>query len=153
MRAALVTRPLDIAALVAEVAHPGTGATTLFVGTVRDQHEGRAVSGIDYEAYGPMALRELETILAEAAERFATDRVVVEHRLGTLAVTEASIAIAVAAPRRVAALEAQRYVIEAVKARVPIFKREHYVDGTRAWVDNRGGSVVATSPTSSAVAP
>lgn len=148
MRAALVTRPLDIAALVAEVAHPGTGATTLFVGTVRDQHEGRAVSGIDYEAYGPMALRELETILAEAAERFATDRVVVEHRLGTLAVTEASIAIAVAAPRRVAALEAQRYVIEAVKARVPIFKREHYVDGTRAWVDNRGGSVVATSPTS-----
>jgi molybdopterin synthase catalytic subunit len=153
MRAALVTRPLDVAALVAEVAHPGTGATTLFVGTVRDQHEGRAVSGIDYEAYGPMALRELETILAEAAERFATDRIVVEHRLGTLAVTEASIAIAVAAPRRVAALEAQRYVIEAVKARVPIFKREHYVDGTRAWVDNRGGSVVATSPTSSAVAP
>ncbi|MFM2140694.1 MAG: hypothetical protein RLZZ25_959 [Gemmatimonadota bacterium] len=148
MRAALVTRPLDVAALVAEVAHPGTGATTLFVGTVRDQHEGRAVSGIDYEAYGPMALRELETILAEAAERFATDRIVVEHRLGTLAVTEASIAIAVAAPRRVAALEAQRYVIEAVKARVPIFKREHYVDGTRAWVDNRGGSVVATSPTS-----
>lgn len=148
MRAALLTRPLDVAALVAEVAHPGTGATTLFVGTVRDQHEGRAVSGIDYEAYGPMALRELETILAEAAERFATDRIVVEHRLGTLAVTEASIAIAVAAPRRVAALEAQRYVIEAVKARVPIFKREHYVDGTRAWVDNRGGSVVATSPTS-----
>ena len=148
MRAALVTRPLDVAALVAEVAHPGTGATTLFVGTVRDQHEGRAVSGIDYEAYGPMALRELETILAEAAERFATDRIVVEHRLGRLAVTEASIAIAVAAPRRVAALEAQRYVIEAVKARVPIFKREHYVDGTRAWVDNRGGSVVATSPTS-----
>jgi len=152
MRAALVTRPLDVAALVAEVAHPGTGATTLFVGTVRDQHEGRAVSGIDYEAYGPMALRELETILAEAAERFATDRIVVEHRLGTLAVTEASIAIAVAALRRVAALDAQRYVIEAVKARVPIFKREHYVDGTRAWVDNRGGSVVATSPTSSAVA-
>jgi molybdopterin synthase catalytic subunit len=148
MRAALVTRPLDVAALVAEVAHPGTGATTLFVGTVRDQHEGRAVSGIDYEAYGPMALRELETILAEAAERFATDRIVVEHRLGTLAVTEASIAIAVAALRRVAALDAQRYVIEAVKARVPIFKREHYVDGTRAWVDNRGGSVVATSPTS-----
>ena len=151
MRAALVTRPLDVAALVAEVAHPGTGATTLFVGTVRDQHEGRAVSGIDYEAYGPMALRELETILAEAAEHFGTDRIVVEHRLGTLAVTEASIAIAVAAPRRVAALEAQRYVIEAVKARVPIFKREHYVDGTRAWVDNRGGSVPAVTPASAAV--
>ena len=148
MRAALIARPIDVTALVAEVAHAGTGATTLFVGTVRDQHEGRAVTGIDYEAYEPMALREFETILAEAAERFATDRIVVEHRLGTLAVTEASIAIAVAALRRVAALEAQRYVIEAVKARVPIFKREHYVDGTRAWVDNRGGSVVATSPTS-----
>ena len=148
MRAALIARPIDVAALVAEVAHPGTGATTLFVGTVRDSHEGRAVTGIDYEAYEPMALREFETILAEAAERFGTDRLVVEHRLGMLAVMEASIAIAVAAPRRVAALEAQRYVIEAVKARVPIFKREHYVDGTRAWVDNRGGSVVATSPTS-----
>ena len=145
MRVALVTQPIDLAALVAEVAHPGTGATTLFVGTVRDQHEGRAVSGIDYEAYEPMAIRECETICAEAAERFGTDRIVVAHRLGTLGVTEASIAIAVAAPRRVAALEAQRYVIEAIKARVPIFKREHYVDGTRAWVDNRGGSVAAAA--------
>ncbi|MEN9790816.1 MAG: hypothetical protein RLZZ63_474 [Gemmatimonadota bacterium] len=145
MRIALVDRPIDVAALVAEVAHPSTGATTLFVGTVREQHAGRAVTGIDYDAYAPMALRECETIVAEAVERFGTDRIVVEHRLGTLAVTEASIAIAVAAPRRVAALDAQRYVIEAVKARVPIFKREHYADGTRAWVDNRGGSVVATS--------
>jgi molybdopterin synthase catalytic subunit len=145
VRVALIDRPIDVAALVAEVAHPGTGATTLFVGTVRNQHAGRAVTGIDYDAYAPMALRECETILAEAAERFGADRIVVEHRLGTLAVTEASIAIAVAAPRRVAALDAQRYVIEAIKARVPIFKREHYVDGTRAWVDNRGGSVVATS--------
>ena len=145
MRVALIDRPIDVAALVAEVAHPGTGATTLFVGTVRDQHARRAVTGIDYDAYAPMALRECETILAEAAERFGTDRIVVEHRLGTLAVTEASIAIAVASPHRAAALDAQRYVIEAIKARVPIFKREHYADGTRAWVDNRGGSVVATS--------
>jgi molybdopterin synthase catalytic subunit len=153
MRAALITRPIDVAALVAEVAHPGTGATTLFIGTVRDLHDGRAVTGIDYEAYEPMALRECEAILAEAVERFGTDRIVVEHRVGTLAVTEASIAIAVAAPRRVAALEAQRYVIEAVKARVPIFKREHYVDGTRAWVDNRGGSVAAASAVGAGITP
>ncbi|MGA1309312.1 MAG: molybdenum cofactor biosynthesis protein MoaE [Gemmatimonadaceae bacterium] len=146
MRVALVTQPIDLAGLGADVAHPGTGATTLFVGTVREVHAGRAVTGIDYEAYEPMAVRECETICAEAAERFGTDRIVVVHRLGTLAVTEASIAIAVAAPRRVAALEAQRYVIEAVKARVPIFKREHYVDGTRAWVDNRGGAVTADAP-------
>ena len=145
MRIALVDRPIDVAALVAEVAHPSTGATTLFVGTVREQHAGRAVTGIDYDAYAPMALRECETIVAEAVERFGTDRIVVEHRLGTLAVTEASIAIAVAAPHRVAALEAQRYLIEAIKARVPIFKREHYADGTRAWVDNRGGSVATAS--------
>ena len=88
MRVALIDRPIDVAALVAEVAHPGTGATTLFVGTVRDQHAGRAVTGIDYDAYAPMAHRECETIGAEAAERFGTDRIVVEHRLGTLAVTE-----------------------------------------------------------------
>ncbi len=143
MRTAIVERPLDAAALLAEVASPASGASTLFVGTVRDVNEGRAVTGIDYSAYGPMAERELAAVVSEAAERFATDRIVVEHRIGTLGLGEASIAIAVSHARRAAAMDAQRFVIEEVKRRVPIWKREHYADGTREWVDPAGHSHAA----------
>lgn len=143
MRAAIVDHPLDPTALLAEVADLGSGASTLFVGTVRRSNQGRAVTGIDYSAYEPMALREMETIIREAAEQFGSQHIVVEHRLGTLALGEASIVIAVSHERRAAAMDAQRFVIEEIKLRVPIWKREHYVDGDRAWVDNLGGAVAA----------
>ncbi len=135
MRAAIVDRPLDPASLLAEVATPASGASTLFVGTVREVNEGRVVTGIDYSAYGPMAERELASVVAEARERFGTERIVVEHRIGTLRLGEASIVIAVSHARRAAAMDAQRFVIEEVKRRLPIWKREHYADGTREWVD------------------
>jgi len=143
MRVAIVDHPLDPTALLAEVADVATGATTLFVGTVRRTNLGRPVTGIDYSAYAPMAEREMATICKEAMAQFATDRIVVEHRVGTLALGEASIVIAVAHERRAAAMDAQRYVIEEIKKRVPVWKREHYADGTREWVDNLGGSVPA----------
>lgn len=135
--------PLDPTALLAEVADAGSGASTLFVGTVRRSNQGRAVTGIDYSAYAPMAEAEMQRIAEEAVARFGTMHVVIEHRLGTLTLGEASIAIAVSHARRAAAMDAQRYVIEEFKARVPIWKREHYVDGDRAWVDNQGGAVAA----------
>jgi molybdopterin synthase catalytic subunit len=135
MRTALVERPIDLAALLAEVAGTGNGAALLFVGTVRDVNDGRAVTGIDYSAYAGMAAKELDAIVREAAQRFGTDDVVVEHRLGTLGLGEVSVAIAVAHPRRAPAYEASRYVIEELKRRVPVWKREHYADGTREWVD------------------
>ena len=135
MRSAVVSTPLDPARLLAEVAHPANGAAILFVGTVRDVNDGRAVTGIDYSAYASMAERELAAILVEAAERFETDHVVVEHRIGTLTVGDASVAIAVAHPRRGAAYEASRFVIEELKRRLPVWKREHYADGGREWVD------------------
>ena len=135
MRAALVDGPLDPARLLAEVSTPENGAAILFVGTVRDVNDGRTVTGIDYSAYAAMATRELESILSEAAGRYATSNLVVEHRLGTLTVGEASVAIAVAHPRRTAAYDASRFIIEELKRRVPIWKREHYTDGTREWVD------------------
>ena len=135
MRSRLVTSALDPARLLAEVADPAHGAAILFVGTVRDVNEGRAVTGIDYSAYAGMAERELTAIVTEAAARFGTPHVVVEHRVGTLAVGEASVAIAVAHPHRAAAYDASRFVIEELKRRVPIWKREHYADGTREWVD------------------
>ena len=134
MRTALVDGPIDLAALIAEVAHTSTGATLLFVGTVRDVNDGRGVSGMEYSAYRSMAERELADIVREAAKQFATEHIVVEHRLGTLELGEASVAIAVAHPHRGAAYDANRYVIEQLKQRVPIWKLEHYVDGTREWV-------------------
>ena len=135
MRTALVQRPLDAAALLAEVSRTANGAAILFVGTVREVNDGRPVSGIEYSAYAAMAARELQAIAQEASERFATPDVVVEHRLGALELGESSVVIAVAHPHRGAAYEASRYVIEQLKRRVPIWKREHYTDGTREWVN------------------
>ena len=135
MRTAIVEHPLDPARLLAEVASPASGASTLFVGTVREVNAGKAVSGIDYSAYGAMAEEELARVVAEAGARFETDRIVVEHRLGTLALGDASIVIAVSHARRAPAMDAQRWLIEEIKRRVPIWKREHYTDGTREWVD------------------
>ena len=135
MRTAIVDHPLDPAALLAEVADTASGASTLFVGTVRRTNVGRAVTGIDYSAYGAMAEKELAAIVAEAVAEFGTERIVVEHRVGTLTLGEASIIIAVSHERRAAAMDAQRFLIEEIKKRVPIWKREHYADGTREWVD------------------
>jgi molybdopterin synthase catalytic subunit len=143
MRVALVERPLDPAALLAEVADVAHGATALFVGTVREVNDGRAVSGIDYSAYHAMAERELAGIAAEAVARFGTPALVVEHRLGHLALGEASVVIAAAHAHRAPAMDAVRHVIEEMKRRVPIWKQEHYADGTREWVDPTRLAVVA----------
>ncbi len=135
MRAALVAGPIDVTALAREVASTSNGATVLFVGTVRDVNDGRPVTGMEYTAYKTMAEREMNDIVREASEQFATTDVVVEHRLGALELGEASVAIAVAHPHRGGAYAASRYVIEQLKQRVPIWKLEHYTDGTREWVD------------------
>src|SRR5688572_1760476 len=108
MRAALASSALDPAKLLAEVADPTNGAAILCVGTVREVNEGRAVTGIDYSADASMAERELTSIVHEAASRFETPHVVVEHRVGTLGVGDASVVIAVAHPRRGAAYDASR---------------------------------------------
>lgn len=135
MRAALVHRPIDAAVLLAEVQRARNGAAVLFVGTVRETNDGRAVTGMEYTAYEAMAERELRLVVEEAAEQFGTEDIVVEHRAGELAIGEASVVIAAAHPHRTRAFEAARYVIEQLKRRVPIWKLEHYVDGTREWVD------------------
>lgn len=146
MRARLVDHPIDIAALLASVASVANGAIVLFLGTVRNTNEGREVSGIEYSAYRGMALRELRAILDEAAHRFGTTGLAVEHRLGTLALGDMSVAIAAAHPRRAQAYAASRFIIEELKRRVPIWKLEHYVDGTRQWVSAASGSPHAGEP-------
>jgi molybdopterin synthase catalytic subunit len=144
IRTAIVEQVIDAAALLAEVTTAATGATTLFVGTVREQNAGRAVSGIEYSAYTAMAADELQRIAEEASAQHAGLRIVIEHRVGTLTLTDISVAIAVAHARRAPALDAQRFAIEALKQRVPIWKREHYLDGERQWIDPT--AIVATAP-------
>lgn len=135
MTARLVEGPIDPTALLRDASGDGHGATALFLGTVRNSNDGRPVDGIDYSAYAAMAVAELDRIVVEAMERFPGVVVVVEHRTGTLRVGEVSVAIACGHAHRGPALDANRYVIEQLKRRVPIWKREHYLDGTSEWVD------------------
>lgn len=133
MRVAVVDRPIDVAALVAEVTAPAHGALSLFIGTVRDVNDGRAVEAIEYNAYVPMAEREMSAIAREAVEQFGITHIVIEHRTGYVALGQASVAIAVAHAHRAPAMDASRWIIEQLKVRVPIWKMEHYVDGSRQW--------------------
>ncbi|GDX87192.1 molybdopterin (MPT) converting factor, subunit 2 [Gemmatimonadota bacterium] len=144
-RAAVVERPIDVAALQSEVSSSDAGAVTLFIGIVRDTNAGRAVLGIEYSAYSGMAARELDAILLEATAAFAGVALAVEHRVGTLAIGDASVVIAAAHAHRAPALDACRYVVEQLKQRVPIWKRELYVDGSRDWVHARTDGVVSES--------
>lgn len=131
-----ITRdPIDAAALLREVVSSADGAALLFWGVVRDHNDGRAVTGLEYEAYAPMAVGVLEEIAAEARERWPLGGIAVVHRVGKLAIGEASVGIAVASPHRAEAYEASRFVIEEVKRRVPIWKRESYADGAGEWLD------------------
>jgi molybdopterin synthase catalytic subunit len=135
LTAALVDRPIDPASLLTAVADHRTGATVLFLGTVRDTHDGRAVIGIDYHAYTSMAEREIRSVIEEAARRFDLVALAVEHRIGYLELGDVSVGVAASHPRRQPALDATACVIDEIKRRVPIWKREHYADGTREWVD------------------
>ena len=132
---ARITRePLDAARLLDDTLSPADGAALLFWGVVRNEHGGRAVGHLEYQAYAEMAEREMLAIAEEARGRWETGAIRVVHRVGRLEVGQASVAIAVAAPHRGEAYEASRYVIEQLKQRVPVWKREGYVDGDTEWV-------------------
>ncbi len=145
IRTAIVDAPIDVAALLRTVTSEATGATTLFLGTVRDVNEGRAVTGIEYSAYTAMAAEELQRVADDAATRYEGIRVAVEHRIGSLQLQEISVAIAVAHARRAPAMDAQRFIIEELKRRVPIWKREHYAEGDWHWVDPTAQSAAVES--------
>lgn len=132
---AVVTGPISLDALMGRVQGPGTGALALFLGTVRNSNDGRAVRGMDYEAYGPMAEAELGRIVAETMAEVPGVALAVEHRVGTLAIGDVSVAVVAGHPHRAPAFEAARRVIEELKRRVPIWKREHYAEGDWEWLD------------------
>jgi molybdopterin synthase catalytic subunit len=130
----VVRGPIDADALLREAVSPSDGAALLFWGVVRNENEGRGVAHLEYQAYVEMAEREMEKIAEEARERWGTGEISVVHRVGRLEVGEASVAIVVAAPHRAETYEASRYVIEELKRRVPVWKREGYVEGPSEWV-------------------
>lgn len=134
IHARLTTDPIDANALLAEIAHDADGAQVLFLGVVRNHHQGREVLRIDYEAYEPMALKELQRITEEVARQYELERVLVVHRFGRHEVGDASIAVVIGSPHRAPAFEAAKEIMDRVKKDVPIWKKEHFADGTIEWV-------------------
>lgn len=116
------------------VGDPGAGGTCVFLGTVRDRSDAGAVTALSYEAWEELAVARLEELADELFERWPLRKVALLHRFGELAIGETSVAIAVSAAHRAEAFEACRFVIDALKQRVPIWKREVWNDGTGTWV-------------------
>jgi molybdopterin synthase catalytic subunit len=129
----LTDGPLDPVAAVAAVAGRGRGAVVVFLGTVRDHHQGRKVAGLAYSAYRSMAAAVLQGIVADLEAAGEDLRAAIVHRLGEVPVGEPSVVIAIASPHRAAAYEASRTALERLKSEAPIWKRERYADGGAAW--------------------
>ena len=126
--------PVDPSTIVAAVSAPEAGAVVLFVGTVRDHSPGRTgVTHLEYEAYDEQVVDKITEVVAEVRERWPVRQVAAIHRIGELGVGEISIAVAVSSPHRSDAFEAGRYLIDEVKARAPIWKKEHWPGGAE-WV-------------------
>jgi molybdopterin synthase catalytic subunit len=131
----LVEHPIDASALIKSVAAADKGAISLFLGTVRDTNDGRAVTSLRYSAYSEMAEAELVKIANEMSEQFGVTTAIIEHRLGFLDIGDIAIGIAVAHEHRAPAIASVAYAMDEIKRRVPIWKEEEYADGTKEWVD------------------
>lgn len=128
---------IDTQALARAVTTPECGACVLFTGIVRRLSDDlQAVTGLHYEAHDAMAVAEFEAIAAEARGRFGECRIAVQHRTGDLTIGEVAVAVAVASPHRQTAFDACGYVIDELKARAPIWKKEHYANGESSWREN-----------------
>jgi molybdopterin synthase catalytic subunit len=133
----LSREPIDPWPLVAELRRSSDGGLALFVGVVRDRHEGRTVVRLEYEAYLPMAEKELERIAGDLSRAHPAARVAMRHRLGVLEVGDVAVVVAASAPHREEAFAACRDGIEAIKARLPVWKRE-WGPGGSLWVEPCG---------------
>jgi molybdopterin converting factor subunit 1 len=128
------SEPLDVRRVEAAVAHDGAGAVCTFTGIVRDNSRGQAVTHLEYEAFGEMALTQMHRIADEIAERWPEARVAMAHRTGRLEIGEASVVVATSAPHRAEAIAACKWGIDRLKESVPIWKKEHAADGT-FWIE------------------
>lgn len=133
----LTDRDIDTEALRAEHAHDASGGFVCFEGWVRNHNDGRTVRGLQYEAYEALAVSEGNAIIAEALERFDVRSARCQHRIGRLAIGEIAVWVGAGSDHRDAAFKACRYIIDEIKARVPIWKKELYVEGDTEWIDCR----------------
>jgi molybdopterin synthase catalytic subunit len=128
-------RAIDTAAARRELLHPGAGGYVSFEGWVRDFNEGREVTRLEYEAFQALAVTEGERILGEARQRFPLEAAACIHRVGSLDLQDLAVWVGVSAVHRGEAFDACRYIIDEVKHRLPIWKKEHYRDGSSGWVN------------------
>ncbi len=135
MMFAIRSEPLNAEQLKSEAEDPACGALVTFEGWVRNHNEGHDVTSLEYEAYSALAVAEGERILAEAKEKFGLEKAVCVHRVGHLQIGDIAVWVGVSTPHRDAAFKANRYIIDEIKVRVPIWKKEHYVAGDSGWVD------------------
>ncbi|MEI8381636.1 MAG: molybdenum cofactor biosynthesis protein MoaE [Planctomycetota bacterium] len=134
----LTHEPINYQALTESVRSPNSGAVVLFLGTVRELTGGRRTVALDYEGYPAMAEAKLAELEAEACLRWPIDRVGIIHRLGHLELGDISVAVAVSCPHREQAFEAGKFLIDELKVRVPIWKKENWDDGSTEWVHPGG---------------
>jgi molybdopterin synthase catalytic subunit len=127
--------PIDIASLAQALRDARAGAYVAFEGWVRDMNDGATVESLEYEAYRPLAEKEGARILEEARAKFALTGADAVHRVGHLRLGDIAVWVGVTAPHRGAAFEACRYIIDEAKARVPVWKKEHYASGASAWIN------------------
>lgn len=144
----LSDKPLNLNELVTAVGDPRAGAIVTFIGTTRDNNEGRRVYSLEYEAYPGMAEQEMRKLGEEAAAQWLVSSIAVLHRIGRVPIGEASVMIAVASPHRDEGFKACRYVIDELKKRVPIWKKEIY-EGGEVWIGTQSGERMAVLPTTS----
>lgn len=129
----LTHQPIDYHTLTESVRNNGAGAVVLFLGTVREFTQGVQTAWLDYEAYPEMARASMAQLEADVRAGFTVIDVAISHRFGTLQLGDISVAIAVSAPHRAQAFDAGRWLIDTLKERVPIWKKEHYSDGREEW--------------------
>jgi len=137
-------KPINLQELVDFVTDPEAGAIATFIGTTRNNNEGRKVIALDYEAYPEMAEKQLARLGQEASQRRPICRMAIVHRLGPVQITEPSVIIAVSAAHREAAFAACRFAIEEIKKTVPIWKKEVY-EGGEIWIGTQSGQPLTRS--------
>jgi len=126
---------IDVASLKDALSNPGAGGFCAFEGWVRNVNEGREVERLEYEAYEPLVISEGNKVLAEAKERFPYLEARCVHRIGLLQIGDLAVWVGVASAHRDEAFKACRFIIDELKTRLPIWKKEHYVDGDSGWVN------------------
>jgi molybdopterin synthase catalytic subunit len=131
---ALTDHPISVPEVLAAVQHERAGAVDVFIGTVRNHNNARAVVRLEYEAYAPMALKKMEELAAEARRRWPVEALALVHRTGRLEIGDVAVVVAVATPHRADAFEACRWLIDTLKQTVPIWKKEIYDTGEE-WLE------------------